>query len=318
MPSDLTNTLVVGISTTALFDMSGPDRLFREYMTSDPATAAARYRAYMLEHEQEPLADGTGMPLVKALLALNGCGPREDPRPLVEVVIMSRNTAETGLRILSAIRTRGLAIGRHVFTGGGPVVRYIAPFGVDLFLTTHPGDAQEVIDQRACAAAILKQPPKDGHLHPDDQVRIAFDGDAVLFDDSSEVTYRTRGLAHFHADENERQDEPLADGPYANFLRKLSLLQDRLEQAGDPSPIRTAIVTARGAPAEMRVIKTLRHWGVKVDEMLFLGGIAKAEVVKAFGAHIFFDDQDIHLDPTARHVPSGRVPYSSGSPLAGG
>jgi 5'-nucleotidase len=233
----------------------------------------------------------------------------------VEVVVMSRNSPETGVRVFNNIRSRGLPISRHAFTGGESVVDYLDAFSVDLFLTTNVDDAQRIIDAKACAAAVLKAPPHEGAAPPEDQVRIAFDGDAVLFDDSSELVYKTEGLDRFHSVENERQNEPMQDGPYAILLRKLARLQERLPFGADVSPVRIAIVTARSAPAEMRVINTLRHWGVYVNEIFFLGGVPKSKVVKAFRAHIFFDDQDLHLDPVARHVASGRVPYRSDSPL---
>jgi 5'-nucleotidase len=314
MPFDLTDTLVVGISATALFDLAEADAVYKAKYAKNPHNALDEYRAYMLERENEPLRDGTGMALVRSLLALNRFAPSES-KPLVEVVVMSRNSPETGVRVFNNIRSRGLTISRHAFTGGQSVVDYLDAFAVDLFLTTNVEDGQRVIDAQACAAAVLKPPPQAGDAPPEDQVRIAFDGDGVLFDDSSELVYKTEGLDRFHTIENEKQNEPMNDGPYAILLRKLALLQSRLPFGADLSPIRIAIVTALSAPAEMRVINTLRHWGVYVNEIFFLGGVQKSKVVKAFRAHIFFDDQDLHLDPVAKHVPSGRVPYRSDSPL---
>jgi 5'-nucleotidase len=310
MPLDLSDTLVVGISATALFDLAEADAVYQARYLKNPQSALEEYRAYMLERENEPLRDGTGMALVRALLGLNRYA-RSETKPLVDVVVMSRNSPETGIRVFNNIRSRGLPIARHAFTGGQSVVDYLDAFAVDLFLTTHVEDAQRVIDARACAAAVLKPPPHAAEAPPDDQVRIAFDGDAVLFDDSSELVYKT-GQDRFHAIENDKQNEPMKDGPYAILLRKLARLQERLPFGADVSPVRTAIVTARSAPAEMRVINTLRHWGVYVNEIFFLGGVPKAKVVKAFRAHLFFDDQDLHLDPAAHH---GRVPYRSDSPL---
>ncbi|QJD98691.1 5'-nucleotidase [Massilia forsythiae] len=313
MPLDLSDTLVVGISATALFDLADADAVYKARHAKNPHGALDDYRAYMLERENEPLRDGTGMALVRALLGLNRYAPSES-RPLVEVVVMSRNSPETGMRVFNNIRSRGLPIARHAFTGGRSVVDYLDAFAVDLFLTTNVEDAQRVIDAQAAAAAVLKPPPGSCDA-PEDQVRIAFDGDAVLFDDSSELVYKTEGLDRFHTIENERQKEPMNDGPYAILLRKLARLQERLPFGADLSPVRIAIVTARSAPAEMRVINTLRHWGVYVNEIFFLGGVQKSKVVKAFRPHIFFDDQDLHLDPAAKHVPAGRVPYRSDSPL---
>ena len=161
----------------------------------------------------------------------------------------------------------------------------------------------------------MKAPPSDLASIPEGQVRIAFDGDAVLFDDSSEIVYKAEGLQSFHLNEDVKQNVPIPEGPYAVFLEKLSRLQKRLPFGVEFSPVHIAIVTARNAPAEMRVIKTLRHWGIYVNEIFFLGGVEKVKVLKAFRPHIFFDDQDLHLDAAAKHVPSGKVPYKSGSPL---
>ncbi len=314
MALDLSDTLVVGITATALFDLTEADKVFREKYASDKETAVSEYRAYMLAHEDEPLNDGTGMPLVKALLQLNKY-KKDGDTPLVEVVVMSRNSPETGVRVFNNIRTQNLPISRHAFTGGESVVQYLDAFDVDLFLTTNIADAQRVIDDGNCATAIVKAPPSDLASIPEGQVRIAFDGDAVLFDDSSELVYKAEGLQGFHANEDAKQDVPMPDGPYAVFLEKLSRLQKRLPFGVEFSPVHIAIVTARNAPAEMRVIKTLRHWGVYVNEIFFLGGVEKAKVLKAFRPHIFFDDQDLHLDPAAKHVPAGKVPYKSSSPL---
>ncbi|MDP1624389.1 MAG: 5'-nucleotidase [bacterium] len=315
MPLDFTDTLVVGISSTALFDMSDADAVFQEMFKKDKCTAVAEYRKYMLDREEDDLNDGTGMPLVKALLGLNKYNSEGRVAPLVEVVVMSRNSPETGIRIFNAIRQRELQITRHAFTGGESVVKYLDAFDVDLFLTTNKTDAQRVIDGQTCPAAILRDPPKDAESCRDDQVRIAFDGDAVLFDDSSEIVFKYEGLAKFHEDEDARQNEPMPDGPYAALLRKLSKLQNRLPFMVEFSPVHLAIVTARNSPAEMRVIKTLRHWGVYVNEIFFLGGVDKSKILKALKPHIYFDDQDLHIEPAARYVPAGKVPYKSGSPL---
>lgn len=315
MPLDLSDTLVVGIAATALFDLTQADAVFRAKFEHDRQTAVDEYRAYMLDHENEELEDGTAMPLVRSLLGLNRFQQEGDKNPLVEVVIMSRNSPETGVQVFNNIRKRGLQISRHAFTGGESVVEYLDAFDVDLFLTTNIRDAQRVIDGKICAAAIVKPPPKDRPALPDDQVRIAFDGDAVLFDDSSEIVYKIEGLKGFHNSEDKKQDEPMQDGPYAQLLRKIARLQKRLPVSVEFSPVRIAIVTARNTPAEMRVIKTLRHWGVYVNEIFFLGGVEKTKVVRAFRAHIFFDDQDLHLDPAAKFIPSGKVPYRSDSPL---
>lgn len=314
MPLDLSDTLVIGISATALFDLSEADKLFRTEFAKDRDNAIDVYRAYMLARENEPLATGTGLPLVRSLLLLKHLSPDEE-RPLVEVVVMSRNSPETGLRVLNTIRHLKLDITRSVFTGGESVVDYLDAFDVDLFLTTYAKDAQRVIDSKVCPAALLATPPSGIDALKDDQVRIAFDGDAVLFDESSELVYKTEGLAAFQTVEDQAQDQPLAEGPYATFLKKLARLQERLPGRIEFSPVRIALVTARNSPAELRAIKTLRHWGVYVDEAFFLGGLGKHRILEAFKPHIFFDDQDVHLEEAAGVVPAGKVPYRSDSPL---
>jgi len=315
MALDLSDTLVIGISATALFDLSEADKVFRDKLKEDKETAIKEYRDYMLKRENEPLKDGTGMPLVKALLDLNKYKKEKDKNPLVEVVVMSRNSPETGIQVFNNIRERDLKITRHAFTGGESVTDYLEAFDVDLFLTTNLKDAQKVRDENVCAVALVKEPPSDIEKIPKGQVRIAFDGDAVIFDETSEIVYKAEGIEKFYENENSKQDEPMGEGPYASLLRKLSRLQDRLPFSVEYSPVRIAIVTARNAPAEMRVIKTLRAWGVYVDEIFFLGGVDKSKILRAFKAHIFFDDQDVHLEETSQFIPSGKVPYSSNSKL---
>lgn len=314
MPLNLKDTLVIGISATALFDLSESAKRFEEEYKKDPNHAIENYRTYMLEHEDVPLDEGIGFPLIKALLNLNRF-QKEDEMPLVEVVVMSRNSPETGIRVLNAIKQFGLNITRSAFTAGESSADYLEAFDVDLFLTTQESDAQKVIDSRICASAVLSTPPKYKCDIPDDQVRIAFDGDAVLFDESSELVYKEKGIKAFHENENNSQNIPMSEGPFANFLKKLSKLQERLPMKVEYSPVRIAIVTARNSPADIRVIKTLRHWGVYVDEAFFLGGVEKSNILKSFKAHIFFDDQDVHLQTSSLIVPSGKVLYPSSSPL---
>ncbi|MEV9593166.1 5'-nucleotidase [Aliarcobacter butzleri] len=314
MSLNLKETLVIGISATALFDLSESDKLFQKEFKDNPETAIDNYRKYMLENEENILKEGIGYPLVKALLSLNKYQKDKEP-PLVEVVIMSRNSPDTGLRVLNTIRKLNLNITRSAFTAGESSADYLEAFDVDLFLTTNEDDAQKVIDNRVCASAVLSIPPEYKYDVPDDQVRIAFDGDAVIFDEESELVYKEQGMEAFHKNEDNSQDIPMNEGPFANFLKKLAKLQERLPMKIEFSPVRIALVTARNSPSEMRVIKTLRHWGVYVDEAFFLGGIEKSNILKAFKAHIFFDDQDIHLDKSSLVVPSGKVLYPSDSLL---
>ena len=314
MAYSLENTLVIGISATALFDLSEADKLYKDEFEKNPDTAIDIYREYMLQNENKILEEGIGFPLVKALLNLNRFQKPEEA-PLVEVIVMSRNSPDTGVRVLNTIREISLDITRSAFTAGESSADYLEAFDVDLFLTTNHIDAQKVIDSNVCASAILSIPPEYKCETDDGQVRIAFDGDAVLFDESSELVYKENGIEAFHENEKNEQNTPMNEGPFATFLKKLAKLQERLPMKVEYSPVRIAIVTARNSPSEMRVIKTLRHWGVYVDEAFFLGGIEKSNILKAFKAHIFFDDQDVHLKSSSLVVPSGKVLYPSTSAM---
>jgi 5'-nucleotidase len=311
---NLANTLVIGISATALFDLSKEDQFFEQEFKNDPENAIQMYREYMLKNEHQPLNEGIGYPLIKSLLDLNKYQKKGDS-PLVEVVIMSRNSPDTGVIVLNNIKKLNLNITRSAFTAGESSADYIEAFDIDLFLTTNESDAQKVIDKKVCASAVLSTPPEYKCDIPDGQVRIAFDGDAVLFDETSELVYKTNGIEAFHENEHNSQDIPMNEGPFASFLKKLARLQERLPMKMELSPVRIALVTARNAPSDIRVIKTLRHWGVYVDEAFFLGGIEKSKILKAFKAHIFFDDQDVHLETSSLVVPCGKVLYPSSSKL---
>lgn len=320
MAIDLSNTLIVAISATALFDLTESENYLDTLIQQDPLTAADKFRDYMKAREEEPLAIGAGYPLIEALLNLNGCDQTgeqnyETQAPLVEVVIISKSSPDTGIRVLNAIRRRGLCITRSAFISGSPVADYIADFKVDLFLTTNREDAQQVADASICACAILDATPVNTYELDTDQLRIAFDGDAVLFDDSGELLYKQKGLKAFHDREAQMSNLPIEKGPYADLLIKLSLLQKRLPTTLVKSPICIALVTARNAPADLRAIKTLREWGVNVDMAFFLGGLEKTAVLKSFAPHIFFDDSIQHIDAARSSVPSALVPYHSSSLL---
>lgn len=303
MALDLSNILVVGVSSRALFDLEIENEIFNKEGISG-------YRKYQQQHENEPLLPGTAFHLVQSLLHLN----TDAKKKIVEVVIMSRNSPETGVRIINSVRKHSLDITRMAFTGGEPLAPYIDAFDIDLFLSKDAKDVQAVINSKSCAAAYIYAPPTE--FKPlDNRVKIAFDADAVLFSDESEHRYKTEGLEAFHKYEQEHEEDALGEGPFAKLLIKLSKIQEELPTSIELSPLRLAIVTARNAPAHMRVINTLRKWGVYVDEAYFLGGLPKDKVLKAFGAHIFFDDQDVHLKDSSKFVPSGLVPYASDSPL---
>jgi 5'-nucleotidase len=303
MPLDLSEILVVGVSSRALFDLEKENEIFdKEGITG--------YREYQQAHEDEPLSPGTAFHLVQSLLHLNA----DAKKRIVEVIVMSRNSPETGVRIMNSVRQHQLDITRMAFSGGEPLAPHIDAFDIDLFLSKDSKDVQSVIDSKSCAAAYIYAPPKE--FKPlDNRVKIAFDADAVLFSDESEHRYKTQGIEEFHKYEQEHEDDALGEGPFAKLLIKLSKIQEELPTTIELSPLRIAIVTARNAPSHMRVIKTLRKWGVYVDEAYFLGGLSKEKVLKAFGAHIFFDDQDVHLKESSKFVPSGRVPYAFDSPL---
>lgn len=303
MPTSLKDVLVVGVSSRALFHLEEENAIF-------DAQGIEGYRRYQEENEHRLLEKGTAFPLVQRLLHLNELASA----PIVEVVVMSRNSPLTGVRIIHSLNTYGLPISRMAFSGGESLAPYIEAFDVDLFLSRDPRDVQAVIDSHRCAAAHICDPP-DGYAPVDDRVKIAFDADAVLFSEESEVRYKKEGLEAFHHYENTHAHVPLPEGPFAKLLVKLSRIQNRLPTRIELSPLRIAIVTARSAPAHTRVIHTLRQWGVYVDEAYFLGGLSKDAVLQAFGAHIFFDDQEVHTLPASRVVPTGKVPYHTDSVL---
>ncbi|MCR9065883.1 MAG: 5'-nucleotidase [Cytophagales bacterium] len=304
MPTDLSKYLVVGVSSRALFNLEKENEIFND-------EGIDAFRAFQTGNENIPLEPGSAFYLVQSLLELN----KQANERIVEVIVMSRNSPETGVRMLNSIKGLNLDITRVALSGGEPLAPYIQAFSIDLFLSKDEHDVQTVIDSQKCAAALLYAPPES--FNPtDNRVKIAFDADAVLFSGESEERYKSEGMEAFHKYESEHEDEPLIEGPFANLLKKLSMIQQHFPQGIEYSPLRIAIVTARNAPSHMRVIKTLRNWGVYVDEAYFLGGISKDKVLQAFGAHIFFDDQDVHLGAASKVVPSGKVPYVSNSPLA--
>jgi 5'-nucleotidase len=301
MPYDLEEKVVIGISSRALFDLERENRIFeREGLDA--------YIDYQLEHEDEILGKGTGFPMVEAMLRAND----EKKGKIIEVIVMSKNSPDTGLRIFNSIEHYNLDITRAALTGGESLATYLDAFGVDLFLSRSEDDVQEAIDSGVAAAHIYDPPKK---YEPDtERVRIAFDADAVLFSDESEQIFQEKGLDEFLRHEKQKANKALPEGPFAKFLKALSALQKGVPQSD--APVRIGIVTARNSPAHERVIKTLREWGVRVDAAFFLGGVEKDDVLKAFRAHIFFDDQDRHVSSTSAVVPSGRVPYRSDSPLS--
>jgi 5'-nucleotidase len=300
------DTLTVAISSRALFDLEDSHALFER-------EGIAAYSAFQRAHEDDLLAPGIAFPLVRKLLALNAGAPigsDAQPVPRVEVILLSRNSSDTGLRIFNAIQHHGLDIRRATFTSGAPTWPYIRPFGADLFLSANPESVRRALENGVAAATIL---PAKAIPHRSDQLRIAFDGDAVIFGDEGERVSREHGVEAFGRHERERAHEPLSGGPFRNFLDALHRWQAAFPP-GEDAPIRTALVTARSAPAHERVIRTLRDWNVRLDEALFLGGRAKGPFLDAFGADIFFDDSEHNIASARDHVAAGHVPHGIANP----
>jgi 5'-nucleotidase len=293
---DFTKYLVIGVSSRALFDLTLEDEIFR-------TRGLIAYSEHQIAFEEDPLKPGTAFPLVRAILALNALVPGKRK---AEVIVMSRNSGDTSLRIFNSIKTHKLDITRAALAGGAPLAGYIQAYSVDLFLSADEEDVQTAIDGGVAAGVIYAKPEGDGSSSVD-QIRIAFDGDAVLFSEESERIYQEHGLEAFLVHEQENAKRPLPEGPFAKLLRTLSVLQNEIDP--QKPPVRIALVTARNAPAHERAIRTLRAWKVRVDEAHFLGGAPKSGVLRAFGPHIFFDDQHGHVEPASHHVPSARVPY---------
>jgi len=295
MAYNLKDKLVVAVSSRALFDLEDENRVFEERGLDE-------YYKYQLEKENEPLKKGTGFRLIENLLKINDYFSESEKQ--VEVIILSKNNAGTSLRISSAIDTYKLDIQRSGWTSGRNTSTYLKAFEVDLFLSADDNDVLNAIENGVAAAKILPS-EQDIHTSLGNQVRIAFDGDAVLFSEESEIIYKEKGLEAFLEHEKSNRDNPLEKGPFAKLLLTIANIQNKFKDK--ESPIRTALVTARSAPAHERVIKTLNVWGVRIDEAFFLGGSEKQEILKAFGADIFFDDQDVHLNLSADVVPSAKV-----------
>ena len=289
------NLLTVAVSSSALFDLTESDSIYQN-------EGLEAYRRYQIQHEEQVLEPGEGFLLVKKLLSLNdqlGDSP-------VEVILLSRNSADTGLRVFNSIEAHKLNITRAAFCSGDSPYKYIRAFGSDLFLSTNAEDVRQALDQQVAAATLIGSTVAGNRRRFSTQLKIAFDGDSVLFSDEAERVFQESGLDAFSRSEASSAEEPLEGGPFKNFLFALHKLQQQF--SNDDLPIRTALVTSRGAPAHERVIKTLRHWDIRLDESLFLGGRDKGEFLKSFEADIFFDDQAVHCENASSHVASGHVP----------
>jgi 5'-nucleotidase len=291
MPMTLDGQLVVAISSRALFDFEEENRVFE----------SGDDRAYMqlqLQRVEQPARPGVAFSLVNKLLAFNAPGQQR-----VEVVILSRNDPVSGMRVFRSAQHYGLPIERGVFTRGEPPWRYLRPLAANLFLSTNEADVRQALAAGVPAARVYPDSARASAAHPT-EVRIAFDGDAVLFSDEAERVFQAEGLSAFQSHERERADSPLAPGPFKPLLEALRRLQS---EPAASMRLRTALVTARSAPAHERAIRTLMAWQIDVDEAMFLGGLPKGSFLREFEPDFFFDDQTGHIENAAPHVPAGHV-----------
>jgi 5'-nucleotidase len=291
MPVTLEDKLVVAISSRALFNLEEENKVFE-------AGDNEGYMKLQLDRIDVPAAPGIAYSLIRKLLRFN-----EDGVQRVEVVILSRNDPVSGMRIFKSSAAADIRLQRGVFTQGRPPFGYLRPLRAHLFLSVNAQDVREALNAGFPAARVLVESVKASDAWPN-EVRIAFDGDAVLFSDEAERVFQAQGLDAFQAHELSKADLPLPEGPFKPLLTALH----RLQMAGNAKMrIRTALVTARSAPAHERAIRTLMKWNIRVDEAMFLGGLPKGEFLREFEPDFFFDDQTGHVDAASRHVPAGHV-----------
>ncbi len=293
--------LTIAVSSRSLFHLEDGHEVFAQQ-------GQKAFNDYMRSKENVPLRPGTAFPLVRKLLALNN-NKRGTPRNRVEVVLLSRNSPDAGMRVMNSIQHFGLDIERAVFSQGADRFRYAKALGAHLFLSANPEDVKYAVDKGLAAATMLPSERMDDH--EDATVRIAFDGDSVLFSSEADDCYREQGLEAFRQNEVMNAQVPLGAGPFKRFLEELHALQKQFPE--EESPIKVALVTARGLPAHARVLHTLRHWDIRLDEGIFAAGCPKGPLLEAFGADIFFDDTQKNIDSAQScNVPSGHVPYGTG------
>ena len=302
MPFPIEQKLVIAVASSALFDLTESDRVFQE-------EGAIAYRDYQEAHLNQPLEKGVAFPFVRRFLNINRRFPEKSP---VEVVLLSRNSAITGKRVFRSIAHHGLDISRAAFLEGKSPYPYIPAFNASLFLSSNEQDVQNAIDYEYPAGTVLPSQVIDEE--DDVELRIAFDFDGVIADDASERVYKSQELEAFHEHETSRADVPHSPGPLADLFRKLSVLQQLEDEASKADPdyqriLRTAIVTARSAPAHERVITTLEHWGVDANEVFFLGGMTKDRILTVLRPHMFFDDQQSHLQSAGGNIPLVHIPF---------
>ena len=302
MGVSLDGKLVVAISSRALFDFEQENQVFEQGQGPHKDQA---YMRLQLDKLEQPALPGVAFSMIKKLLAFNDAQAQR-----VEVVILSRNDPVSGMRVFRSAQHYGLPIERGSFTRGQPPWRYLKPLHANLFLSTHLSDVRAALDAGVPAAQVYPHSAHASEAHPN-EVRIAFDGDAVLFSDEAEQVYQAQGLAAFQQHEKSKAAQPLSAGPFKPLLAALH----RLQQEGTPAMrVRTALVTARSAPAHERAIRTLMDWNIEVDEAMFLGGLPKGEFLREFEPDFFFDDQTGHIEAASRHVPSGHVASGVSNP----
>ncbi len=293
---DKQSKLIIGISSRALFNLDQSHEIYEK-------EGLESYRDYQIANEDVTLEPVEAFSLVKKILSINSL---YKDKQRIEVILLSRNTSDTGLRIRNSIEAHGLDISRAAFCGGESPHRYVRDFGVHLFLSSSFEDVKLAIESNVAAATIIPRDGDNSRKLNQGQLKIAFDGDAVIFSDDSEKVFHEDGLDAFIKNEVSATS-PLKAGPFKSFLVELNKIQNDFNV--NECPIRTALVTARSAPSDKRVIKTLREWGVRIDESLFLGGMSKQQFLKSFQADIFFDDQKKHIMDAVKTTASGHVPY---------
>jgi 5'-nucleotidase len=293
MPYSVEGKLVVAISSRALFDFEEENRVFER-------DGEAAYIELQFARIDVPAREGVAFPLVKKLLAFNTSQAQR-----VEVVILSKNDPVSGLRVFRSAAKAGLQLERGVFTRGRSPYRYLDSLKANLFLSANENDVMSALEAKCPAARVYPESAQAASRHAS-EVRIAFDGDAVLFSDEAEAVYRRDGLEAFTRHETARALQPLPPGPFKPLLEALHRLQSDKES---PITLRTALVTARSAPAHERAVRTLMEWNVAVDEAMFLGGLDKGAFLKAFEPDFYFDDQRRHIDSARLHVAAGHVPF---------
>jgi 5'-nucleotidase len=302
MPASLDGRLVVAISSRALFDFEEENQVFE-------ARDDHAYMRLQLDRLDQPARVGVAFSLVQKLLGFN----RQPDAPQVEVVILSRNDPVSGMRVFRSAQHYGLRIERGAFTRGQSPWRYLKPLGAQLFLSANLADVRQALEAGVPAAQVYPHSARASDAHPG-ELRIAFDGDAVLFSDEAEMVYQRDGLDAFQRHEVSRATTPLPPGPFKPLLEALHRLRQITEVSESGPRLRTALVTARSAPSHERAIRTLMDWQIEVDEAIFLGGLAKGPFLREFEPDFFFDDQTGHVDNAATHVPSGHVAAGISNP----